>query len=158
MVFDSSIVLKAKGMIVSTVSGYAIQTSFEGLGAEIANRSDSLKIIEKNTKRSYRRKLSVDRWLPLVKKIRHILTHREHENIVFATSKEGLLFQIYDNEMQASIVIPEVLYVSGKNVIDFELYSAFILSELFVLIDNLGYVIANKLDLSHKDFSKMSGS
>jgi len=277
MVFDSSIILKAKRMIVSTGTGYAIQTSFEGLGAEISNRFDSLKIIkkslgkqnlknferyqalsgsfsysskrltdilirlqeiswkrsslayeiepdtfappidpkvfnysnylglsikdfhvdiisfmdslapviiqsemdlkskdkknlpgwsdiEKNTNRSYRTKLSTDlcsaidscdRWLPLVKKIRHVLTHRKHENIVFIPPKEGLLFQIYDHEMQASIIIPEVLYVSGKNVVDFELYSAFILSELFVLISDLGFLLADKLGLSGKSFTKM---
>jgi len=94
--------------------------------------------IEKNTKRNYRKELSKDlctaidsceRWLPLVKRIRHILTHREHQNIVFATPEEGLFFQIYDHEMQASIIIPEVLHVSGKDVVDFELYSAFIFSE-----------------------------
>ena len=110
--------------------------------------------IQKNSKRSYRTKMSEDFciiidncecWLSLVRKIRHLLTHRKHEKIVFGNPKMGLLFQIYDNKMRAGIVLPEVLYKSGNNVVDFELYSAFILSELFVLIDDLGLLIAKKI-------------
>jgi len=120
--------------------------------------------IQKNSKRGYRTQMSGDfcaiidkceRWLPLVKKIRHLLTHRNHEKIVFGTPKEGLLFQVYNQEMQAGIVWPEVLYDSGNNVVDFELYSAFILSELFVLIDDLGNLIAQKVGIANDNLAQM---
>lgn len=120
--------------------------------------------IQKNSNRSYRANISDDlcsaidnceRWLPLLKKTRDLLTHRNHEKIVFGNPKDGLLFQIYDQEMQAGIVLPEVLYTSGNNVVDFELYSAFILSELFVLIDDLGVLIAQKIGFSNENYSKM---
>jgi len=35
MVFDPSQIQKAKKLIISTGSGYVLQTSFEGLGAEM---------------------------------------------------------------------------------------------------------------------------
>lgn len=120
--------------------------------------------IQKESKRSYRANISdelcsaidnCERWLPLIKKTRHLLTHRDHEQIVFGNPKEGLLFQIYDHEMRAGIVLPEILYTSGNNVVDFELYSAFILSELFVLIDDLGFLVAEKIGLSNVNYSKM---
>ena len=278
MVFDPSQIQKAKKLIVSTGSGYVLQTSFEGLGAEISNRSIALKLmdknslnrnwkngtrfqtlsdsfryaskrltdilirlqeiswkralltfdvqpntftpqidpivfnysnflglsikdihvdivsfmdslapviiqaesnlkpkdrkntpgwpdIQKNSKRSYRAKMSGDfctiidnceRWLLLVKKIRHLLTHRNHEKIVFGNPKEGLLFQVYNQEMQAGIVLPEVLYNSRNNVVDFDLYSAFILSEVFVLIDDLGVLIAQKVGIAKKSYGVKS--
>jgi len=277
MVFDPSQIQRAKKLIISTDSGYVLQTSFEGLGAEISNRCIALKLmdknslnlnwkngtrfqalsdsfgyaskrltdilirlqeiswkrdlltydvqpntftphidpivfnysnflglsikdfhvdivsfmdslapviiqaesnlkhkdrqntpgwpdIQKNSKRSYRARMSDDlctiidnceRWLPLVKKTRHLLTHRNHEKIVFGNPKKGLLFQVYNHEMQAGIVLPEVLYNSGNNVVDFELYSAFILSEVFVLINDLGILIAQKLGIANDNFSQM---
>ena len=49
MVFDPSQIKKAKKLIFSTDSGYVLQTSFEGLSAEISNICTALKLMDKNS-------------------------------------------------------------------------------------------------------------
>jgi len=120
--------------------------------------------ITKYSKSSYRKKISTEfstiidnckNWLNLIKENRNILTHRNHERIIFGEPKDGLLFQLYDEKLKPEIVLPEVMYNSGNNVVDFELYSAFILSEIFVLLDNLGILIAQKINIYNNPLSQM---
>ena len=49
MVFELSQIEKAKKLIFSTDSGFMLQTSFEGLGAEINNRCTALKLMGINS-------------------------------------------------------------------------------------------------------------
>jgi len=113
--------------------------------------------IQSGTKRSYREQLAVDlcaavdstdRWWPGVKKVRDLLTHRKHDRIIFGNYEDGILFQVYDESRHPKIVLPQVLYGKGKNVVDFDLYSAFILAEVVTLLDELGKIIAPKLQIS----------
>lgn len=120
--------------------------------------------IKKDSNRNFRANLSsealsiIDRceeWLSLVKEIRNLLTHRNHGKIVFGGPKEVLLFQFYDKDMKPAIVLPEVLHSSGNNVADFELYSAAVLSEIFVLLDVLGNFMAQKMGFNSKRISQI---
>jgi hypothetical protein len=106
--------------------------------------------IQSDTKRSYRAALpanvlsivdDTDGWWPAVKKTRDILTHRNHEKIVFGHPADGVLFQVYDRSMSARICLPAVTHRSSRHVVDFGLYSALILAELVTLLDDLGRVL-----------------
>jgi len=120
--------------------------------------------IQQGTNRSYRQQIpddlrkvvdSTDRWWPSVKKVRHLLTHRKHDRIIFGNSEDGFLFQIYDPSRRPAVVLPQVLYRKGKNVVDFDLYSGFVLVELVTLLDDLGNIIAPKLGIHINGISKM---
>ncbi|MDY6911339.1 MAG: hypothetical protein SVM79_03145 [Chloroflexota bacterium] len=121
--------------------------------------------IQNNSKRSYRQQLSdtlrkivddTDRWFINIKNIRDLLTHREHDRIIFGNSKNGILFQINDQSRSATILLPAVLYQEGYNVVDFDLYCAFILAEVVLLFDDLGKAIAPRVPISNNDIAKMS--
>ncbi len=107
--------------------------------------------IQKSTKRSYRDTIppdlldtvdSTERWWPSIKEVRDLLTHRDHLQIVFGEPTDGMLFQVYAGTLTPTILEPRLLYQPGKNVVDFRLYSAFILGELLTLLDDLGRQIA----------------
>ena len=107
--------------------------------------------IQSGTKRSYRAALPPELlsvvddaadWWPAVKKVRDLLTHRDHEKIIFGHPADGLLFQVYDRNMSARISPPAIItYRSRGRVVDFGLYSALVLSELVTLLDDLGRVL-----------------
>ncbi len=112
----------------------------------------SLSDILPESRRSYREHLPDDlrtiidetlRWWPQVKKIRDIVTHRDHLKLVFGPPTEGKLFQVYDPENRPQILHKALLYKSGKNVVDFEKYASFVWAELLVLLDRLGQSVAN---------------
>lgn len=91
---------------------------------------------------------STDRWWLPVKRMRDELAHREHNKIVFAGAEQGVLFQIYTSAFAPVLVHPSVLWKHGQNVADFRLYSAAVLSEMFVFLDDLGRCLAAQLKMS----------
>lgn len=104
--------------------------------------------IKKRSKRSYRKKLPdnlkalidlTESWESDVKKIRDILMHRDHMHTVFGKPQEGIFFQIYSpGLLDPQLLDPAVLRENSKNVVDFRLYSADIVSEIIVFLDKLG--------------------
>lgn len=118
------------------------------------------------TKGPYRKLLSPDttkiidrtekRWWKGIKEVRNIVTHREHNRIVFGNPEDGLLFQIYDQASVPKILLPQVLYKKGNNVVDFDLYSAFVIAEVVTLLNDLGITIAPKIQISQASFAQMS--
>jgi hypothetical protein len=119
--------------------------------------------IQSGTRRSYREKIPEDiltaidssvRWWPTVKRIRDILTHRDHNKIVFGTPADGVLFQIYEDMHEPKIIEPNFLWPGGKNVVDFELYAAFVIGEVLVLLDKLGKQIAFHLGFEEEGLTK----
>jgi hypothetical protein len=109
------------------------------------------------SKRSYREHLPDDlrtivdetqRWWPQVKKIRDIVTHRDHLKLVFGPATAGKLFQVYDPENRPLILDEVLLYKPGNNVVNFEKYASFLWAELLVLLDRLGQSVA-----SHKSYT-----
>ena len=116
-------------------------------------------------KKSYRQQLahdllviidSTNRWWPAVKEVRDLVTHREHDRIIFGNSEDGLLFQIYDGRRSPTMLLPQVLYPKGHNVVDFDLYSAFVIAEMVMLFDDLGTAIAPKMQIPQKGIARMS--
>lgn len=106
--------------------------------------------IQCGTQRSYRATLppnlltvvdDADGWWPAIKKVRNLLTHQDHEKIIFGHPSDGLLFQVYDRSMSAKIALPAITYRTQGHVVDFGLYSALVLSELIFLLDDLGRVL-----------------
>jgi hypothetical protein len=92
-----------------------------------------------------------DRWWPPVKQVRDILTHREHQKIAFGGAGSGVLFQLYvpgSPGLQPRVIDPHFLWKGGNNVADFRLYSASVVAELLVFLDELGAVLADILGLS----------
>ncbi len=99
---------------------------------------------------------STKRWWPAIRTVRHLVTHRKHDRIIFGNSEDGLLFQVYDRSRSPSILLPQVLYQEGHNVVDFDLYSAFVIAEVVTLLDDLGTAIASKLRVSQTGIAQMS--
>jgi len=106
--------------------------------------------IQCGTQRSYRATLpsnllsvvdNADGWWPAVKKVRNLLTHQDHEKIIFGHPSDGILFQVFDRKMAAKITLPAITYRKQGHVVDFGLYSALVLSELISLLDDLGRVL-----------------
>ena len=99
---------------------------------------------------------STKRWWPPVREIRNLVTHRNHDRIIFGNSEDGLLFQIYDHSKSPIILLPQVLYKKGHNVVDFDLYSAFVVAEVVTLFDDLGTAIAPKMQVPQEGIARMS--
>jgi len=114
------------------------------------------------SKRSYRYHLPDDlrtivdetqRWWPQVKRIRDIVTHRDHLKLVFGPPTEGKLFQVYDPENGPQILDEPLLYKRGNNVVNFEKYASFLWAELLVLLDRLGQSVAKHTSYSLQQMS-----
>ena len=110
--------------------------------------------IQRDSERSYRQDMpddllklvdSTNRWLPTVKKVRDVLTHRDHQTLIFGKPSDGILFQVYEGIHTPRILDPVLLYSPG--VVDFELYSAFIVAEILALFDDLGERMAVHLNV-----------
>ncbi|MFC1921224.1 hypothetical protein ACFLYQ_05820 [Chloroflexota bacterium] len=115
--------------------------------------------------RNYRKQLStniakiVDKaesWWAGIREVRHLVTHRKHDMIVFGNPEDGLLFQIYDQARSPKILLPQVLYHKGYNVVDFDLYSAFVIAEVVMLLDDLGVAIAPMMQIPRTSYAQMS--
>lgn len=115
--------------------------------------------IQSDSKRSYRHNLaddlrqlvdSTNHWLPAVKKVRDVLTHRDHLKLIFGNPGDGILFQVYEGTHTPRILDPVLLYPQGKNVVDFELYSAYVVAEILALLDDLGERMAAHLNVGLK--------
>jgi len=85
-------------------------------------------------------------WWPDVKVIRNILMHREHDKMVFGGP--GVVFQIYTPGLSPQVVHPVFLWPHGHNVADFRLYSAYVIAEVLVFLEELGTALASHLKLS----------
>ena len=116
--------------------------------------------VQSSTQRSYRNGIPndlldiidrTDTWWPSVKTARDILAHREHLKIVFGAPTQGVLFQIYKKQQQAVLIDPALLWPGGRDVVDFDLYFAFVISEVLVLLEELSERIT-----VHLHFSKES--
>ena len=116
--------------------------------------------IQSGAKRSFRDSIpddlienidTTERWWPGVKNIRHILTHRDHMKLIFGSPKEGILFQIYEGKYDPKILHSAFLWPSGSNVVDFSLYSSFILAEIMCLLEQFGTSISAHLNISQEE-------
>jgi len=114
--------------------------------------------IQKGSKRSYRKIIpsdilavidETDRWWAAVKTVRDVVIHRDHHRIVFPTLGDNgsLLFQVYEGQDSPVVGGSQLLYPDGKNVVDFSLYSGFVIAELLVFLDDLANLIPNHLKI-----------
>lgn len=113
-----------------------------------------------NTKRSYRSKMpeAVIRmfdsayigWYKDVKEVRDILAHREHTKIVFGIPKDGILFQVYESFYSPRILDACFLWPKGNNVVDFRLYSSFIVAETLLFMEDLSTELMMGLSLNSR--------
>jgi hypothetical protein len=110
--------------------------------------------IQQGTQRSYRQALpdrvrelvdSTARWWPSAKRLRDVLAHREHEKVAFGHASSGVLVQVYEPGMVPLVAHPAFLWEPGNNVADFERYSAYLLAEVLVFMDDLGRELASAL-------------
>lgn len=113
--------------------------------------------IQRGTKRTFRSSLptrvletidATEAWWPDVKLIRDTLTHREHHKIAFGGPAAGVLFQVYAPALSPKVVHPAFLWPTGQNVADFRRYSAYVLAEVLVFLEELGVALAEHLRLS----------
>ena len=117
------------------------------------------------TRRNYRKQLSTDianivdkteSWWSGIKEVRDLVAHRKHDRIVFGDPEDGLLFQIYDQVTGPKIFIPQVLFQTGLHVVDFDLYFAFVITEVITLLDDLGVAIAPVMQIPQASCAQMS--
>ncbi|MBM3941808.1 MAG: hypothetical protein FJ316_02570 [SAR202 cluster bacterium] len=86
-----------------------------------------------------------DSWWPTIKEVRDVLNHREHLKLVFGTPTDGILFQVYEGPQEPKILDSHLMHPNSHNVVDFGLYSAWVLSEMFVFLEDVGEQIADIL-------------
>ena len=137
------------GSLMDALAPVVIQAAGE-LKNKDRNKLPGWADIQCGTQRSYRATLpanllgvvdDADGWWTAVKKVRNLLTHQDHEKIIFGHPSDGILFQVYDREMAAKIVLPALAYQEQGRVVDFGLYSALVLSEIVTLLDDLGRIV-----------------
>ena len=113
--------------------------------------------ILKGTKRSFRKNFppelmtiidSTNRWWPKIKTIRDILAHREHQKIIYSKPSDGIVFQVYGPGFSPKIIDKVFLCKQGHNIVNFDLYSAFIIVEILVFMEELARFLCKKLNLS----------
>lgn len=140
--------------VMDSVAPVAIQLEGE---IKKKGKSPGFPAIRKGSTMSYRNTIPSDilgiideteRWWPAVKEVRDVGIHREHYRIVFPTlgENDSLLFQFYEGH-SPMIADPQLMYPDGKDVIDFSLYSGFIIAELLMFLDDLADPIANHLNI-----------
>ena len=80
---------------------------------------------------------STNRWLPAVTQIRDVLKHRGRLNLIAGDPSDGILFQL-PGWIRSAPVLKSVLLDSERtDVVDFELYPAFVLAEIPALLNDL---------------------
>ena len=88
---------------------------------------------------------STNRWLPAVAQIRNVLKHRDRLRLIAGAPSDGILFQ-FPGWTRSTPVLESVLLNSERtDVVDFELYSAFVLAEILALLNELGLRMAAHL-------------
>jgi hypothetical protein len=118
-------------LIFNVVAALGLPNFRQQLGQELIDRIDS-----------------TERWWPAIKRIRDDLAHREHTKIVFGGAKDGVLFQLYGTALHKPVVVhPKLLWPRGHHVADFRLYSAAVVAELLVFLDEMGKALASALGL-----------
>lgn len=90
-----------------------------------------------------------DRWWPMVKEVRDTLVHRPHIDLVFGYPADDIKFQIRNNEphLQPMILDDTLLCADGTHVVDFSLYSSFVVAELLLFLEDLAGEIASRKDI-----------
>ena len=128
-----------------------------GLKPEDIKKPPGFADIQKNSKRGYRASIprsickvldASDRWWVDLKKIRDILSHREHEKLVYGSPSQGVFFQIYGPDFKPKVVDHALLSKKGNKVVDFDLYSAFVMAELLLFLEELGQALIKQLKFS----------
>ena len=97
-----------------------------------------------------------DEWWPSIKAIRDMLAHREHQKSAFGGPSEGVLFQVFEPTFSPKVVHPAFLRPPGHNVADFQRYSAYVIAEVLLFLDELGNALAEHLKLSPASLTQSS--
>ncbi len=87
---------------------------------------------------------SVD-WFPDIQNLRDSMIHKGAFTLVFLDPEEGILFQSLGNSLKP--LIRNEIVMHNKNVVDFQLYSAFYLCRLFLFLEELAKAIRSKLSI-----------
>lgn len=109
-----------------------------------------------SSKRTYRTLLADDvralvdataSWWPAVKNVRDSLIHRKHYRIVFSNPQAGFYFQVYSRDDTALIDDAILKAPTGTQIVDFSLYSVWVVSEIIYFFDMLGEILAARYSL-----------
>lgn len=95
-------------------------------------------------------------WYSEIRRIRDNLAHRGSETIVFGTPKDPILFQLYSGPPYGAIDI-SLFQWDEKNIVDFELLSAYYLAKLLLYLEELGSYLYQKVPVS-EPFDRISKS
>lgn len=135
--------------------------SYCAFGQKIPAKLPGFADIQSGTQRSFRKKFdpevvriidNSDRWWKPVKSIRDLLIHREHTKIVFGGPTDKSLFQIYQDDFKPVVVEQKFMWNGGRNVVDFQLYSGFVIAEILTLLDELGLHLAEHFGVATSTF------
>lgn len=112
--------------------------------------------IQAGSHRSYRAALaedvstlvdSTDDWWTDVKRVRDRLIHRVHYRIVFGRPEDGFYFQVYNSKDDPLITDPLLEAPTGTQVMDFSLYSVWVISEIIHFLDRLGGILIQRFSM-----------
>ena len=142
--------------LIDSTSPIAIQGTI-GLDHKDFKKPPGFVDLLPSIKRSYRKKMpestirvidSTMGWYMDVKRVRDILAHRENVRIVFGLPSDGILFQVYESLYTPQILDVCFLLPNAKNVVDFHLYSAFIVAEILLFMEDLATEVMVSLRLA----------
>ena len=80
---------------------------------------------------------STNCWLPAVTQIRDVLKHRDRLRLIAGDPSDGILFQLPGWTRSTPVLKSIPLDSERTDVVDFELYSAFVLAEIPALLNDL---------------------
>ena len=88
---------------------------------------------------------STNSWLPAVTQIRDVLKHRDRLSLIAGDPSDGILFQLPGWTRPTPVLESVLLDSKLTDVVDFELYSAFVSAEILALLNELGLRMAAHL-------------
>ncbi|MBU0704302.1 MAG: hypothetical protein KKC18_10605 [Chloroflexi bacterium] len=124
----------------------AILRTYTRVSASDCRKPPGFADLQEGSKRSYRKRLpeaatqlidATDRWWPTVKKVRDVLMHRPHSELVFGSPRMGVLFRLTDSDQRPLITETAFEHEGSSGVVSFCAYAAFVLGELLLLLDDL---------------------
>lgn len=82
-------------------------------------------------------------WYSDIRQIRNNIVHFGSSAFVFSSPNDGILFQIFHNGWEKSIIMEPLMW--NANVVDFQLYAALYFSKTLSLLGQLGDLISTRV-------------
>lgn len=96
-------------------------------------------------------------WWPALNTLRNTLIHRDHSRITFGSAHDGFWFQVLDRDGVPFITHPALLAQGPTQVVDFLVYSTWLVTETLLFLKEVGTLATSHLGFSADPPSTRSG-